>query len=56
MGKNCCAIENVAAGPRYRRVLWVALAINAVMFAVELGAGSAVQVSRQALAERRSCT
>lgn len=25
--------------PRYRRVLWIALAVNALMFAIELGAG-----------------
>ena len=29
----------VAQDPRYRRILWVALIINAAMFAVELGAG-----------------
>lgn len=28
-----------AADPRWRRVLWIALAVNATMFAVELGAG-----------------
>jgi len=28
-----------AAGPAYRRVLWIALALNALMFAVEIGAG-----------------
>ncbi|MDB5965188.1 MAG: cation efflux protein [Polaromonas sp.] len=27
------------AGPRYRRILWVALWVNAAMFAVEIGAG-----------------
>ena len=27
--------------PAYRRVLWIVLAINAVMFAVEIGAGLA---------------
>lgn len=49
MGKDCCASKNVPAGPRYRRVLWVALVINAVMFAVELGTGvQAGSVSLQA--------
>lgn len=49
MGQHCCAGKNVSAGPRYRRVLWVALAINAVMFVVELGAGVAAgSVSLQA--------
>ncbi|MFN7153053.1 MAG: cation transporter [Acidovorax sp.] len=28
-----------SADPRYRRILWVALIVNAAMFAVELGAG-----------------
>ena len=28
-----------AASPRYRRVLWIALAVNAAMFVVELAAG-----------------
>ena len=30
-----------AAHPRWRRALWIALAVNATMFAVELGAGLA---------------
>ena len=30
-----------SADPRYRRVLWIALVVNAAMFAVELGAGFA---------------
>jgi Co/Zn/Cd efflux system component len=28
-----------AADPRYRRILWVALLVNALMFAVEIGSG-----------------
>lgn len=37
---HCHAVPPAAtADPRYRRVLWVALAVNALMFAVELGAG-----------------
>ena len=35
---GCCS-DCPSAGPRLRRVLWVALAINAVMFAVELAGG-----------------
>jgi Co/Zn/Cd efflux system component len=30
---------DAASSPRYRRVLWIALVANALMFAVELGAG-----------------
>lgn len=43
MGSSCCSdcTKPVDADPRYRRVLWVVLAINAVMFAVEIGAGLA---------------
>jgi len=36
---DCCAPARQAAAPRYRRVLWAVLAINAAMFAVEIGAG-----------------
>lgn len=40
MSKSCCAVEgiDIASGSRYRRALWIALAVNAVMFVVELGA------------------
>jgi Co/Zn/Cd efflux system component len=47
MGLSCCSHETSCAagtGPqdrRYRRVLWIALAVNASMFAVEIGAGIA---------------
>ena len=34
-----CAADNQPAAPRYRRVLWIALAVNAVMFGVELAGG-----------------
>jgi Co/Zn/Cd efflux system component len=34
-----CATPPAARSPRYRRVLWAALLINAAMFAVEIGAG-----------------
>lgn len=33
------ASPEAARDPRYRRILWAALVINAIMFAVELGAG-----------------
>ncbi|MEQ1683673.1 MAG: cation transporter [Burkholderiaceae bacterium] len=42
MSAHCCSHEptpSQATSPRYRRVLWIALALNAVMFALELGAG-----------------
>ncbi|VTU24917.1 Cadmium, cobalt and zinc/H(+)-K(+) antiporter [Variovorax sp. PBL-H6] len=45
MSASCCEHnhdhEHLSAAdtPRYRRVLWVALALNALMFAVEIGAG-----------------
>lgn len=45
MSANCCEHdhdhEHLSASdtPRYRRVLWVALALNVAMFAVEIGAG-----------------
>src|SRR6218665_3086647 len=31
--------HGASADPRYRRILWVALIVNAAMFALELGAG-----------------
>jgi Co/Zn/Cd efflux system component len=44
MSANCCH-DDVCVAPRqdarFRRVLWVVLAINAVMFCVEVGAGLA---------------
>jgi Co/Zn/Cd efflux system component len=43
MSDSCCshgcADSPAARSPRYRRVLWAALAINAVMFVVELAGG-----------------
>jgi len=44
MSKQCCGPETSETRLRataYRRVLWAALAINGVMFAVEIGAGLA---------------
>ena len=48
MSAHCCdhghEHASAAAGsPAYRRVLWVALAVNLAMFAVEIGAGLAAQ-------------
>ncbi|HTI87819.1 MAG TPA: cation transporter, partial [Alphaproteobacteria bacterium] len=34
---DCCA--PVASTDRYRRILWIALVVNAAMFALEIGAG-----------------
>lgn len=41
MGDSCCASNSCQSmvTARYRRVLWIALLVNAGMFAVELGAG-----------------
>ena len=50
MSAHCCdhGHENAnaaAASPVYRRILWVALAVNLAMFAVEIGAGLAARSS-----------
>lgn len=34
-----CATENLPVDPRYRRVLWIALIVNAAMFVIELAGG-----------------
>jgi Co/Zn/Cd efflux system component len=34
-----CSAEKPPVDPKYRRVLWIALIVNAAMFAVELGGG-----------------
>ncbi len=43
MSADCCQHdhdhEGASNSPAYRRVLWIALAVNALMFAVEIGAG-----------------
>ena len=44
MSDACCHHDHAAAAvrahsPRYRRILWIALLVNAAMFAVELGGG-----------------
>jgi Co/Zn/Cd efflux system component len=47
MSAHCCdhghEHATSAASPAYRRVLWVALAVNLAMFCVEIGAGLAAQ-------------
>lgn len=40
MSASCCeSSRKPAVDPRWRRALWIALIVNAVMFAAELGAG-----------------
>jgi Co/Zn/Cd efflux system component len=47
--ESCCPAPSPAASPEYRRVLWIALVVNAAMFAVEAAAGLAAgSVSLQA--------
>ena len=45
MSAHCCGHDHDhgAASPTYRRILWVALAVNLAMFAIEIGAGLAAQ-------------
>ena len=45
MSAHCCGHghEHASASPVYRRILWVALAINLAMFAVEIAAGLAAR-------------
>lgn len=46
---DCCSAECAAPDTRYRRILWVALAINAAMFGVEVVGGlAAASTSLQA--------
>lgn len=46
---SCCPAPSPNASPEYRRVLWIALVVNAAMFAVEAAAGLAAgSVSLQA--------
>ena len=40
MSDNCCPVPAPSADPRYRRILWMALAVNAAMFLVELAASA----------------
>ncbi|MEO6015874.1 MAG: cation transporter [Polaromonas sp.] len=44
MSSDCCGHDHEAASqratsPRYRKILWIALAVNLGMFAIEIGAG-----------------
>jgi len=39
MSDSCCAPPSPSADPRYRNILWIALALNIIMFGVEV-AGS----------------
>ncbi|VXB25213.1 Cation transporter [Pseudomonas sp. 8AS] len=40
MGAHCCNHDrDISRSRRYRRILWIALAVNFAMFAVEIGAG-----------------
>ncbi len=44
MSAHCCEhdtpkAETLANLPRYRKILWIALIVNAVMFLIEMGAG-----------------
>lgn len=46
---SCCPAPSPSASPAYRRVLWIALFVNAAMFAIEVVAGVAAEsVSLQA--------
>ncbi len=38
---QCCADAHASVAPAWRRALWIALAVNAGMFAIEIGAGMA---------------
>jgi Co/Zn/Cd efflux system component len=38
---HCCADAHASMAPAWRRALWIALALNAGMFAIEIGAGMA---------------
>ena len=43
MSEHCCSVSTApqeSTDPRYRRILWIALALNAVMFLTEIIAGS----------------
>lgn len=47
--EKCCAPKHAIVSPAYRRALWIALVVNAAMFAIEAAAGLAAgSVSLQA--------
>lgn len=39
--ESACGSQAAKADPRWRRILWIALIVNAAMFLVEMGAGAA---------------
>ncbi|QNQ08409.1 cation transporter [Sphingomonas alpina] len=43
MACNSCANQKPANDPRWRRVLWIALIVNATMFAIELVVGATAE-------------
>ena len=43
MSAHCCPAPEPAVDPRYRRILWIALAVNAAMFVIEIAAGLQAQ-------------
>jgi Co/Zn/Cd efflux system component len=46
---SCCSAPSPGTSPAYRRVLWIALIVNAIMFAIEVVGGVAAEsVSLQA--------
>ena len=46
MSASCCGpAKKPAVDPRWRRALWIALVVNAVMFLAELGAGEILLTS-----------
>jgi Co/Zn/Cd efflux system component len=42
---QCCADARASVAPEWRRALWIALTVNAGMFATEIGAGMAASSS-----------
>jgi len=40
MSDHCCHVPAPSADPRYRRILWISLAVNLAMFVVELSASA----------------
>lgn len=46
MSAHCCGHDHggaTSASPTYRRILWIALAVNLAMFGIEIGAGLAAR-------------
>ena len=44
MSAHCCdhetpKVETIVNLPHYRKILWIALIVNAAMFLIEIGAG-----------------